>query len=75
MRNSIVSDSAPNNRPLAGLRVIDIATYIAAPYCATIMAEFGAEVLGKDIFDAAEVRRRKREVRDLLRFGLVAQGG
>ena len=38
-------DSAPNNRPLAGLRVIDIATYIAAPYCATIMAEFGAEVI------------------------------
>jgi TetR/AcrR family transcriptional regulator, transcriptional repressor for nem operon len=38
-------------------------------------AEFGVEVLGKDIFDAAEVRRRKREVRDLLRFGLVVQGG
>jgi TetR/AcrR family transcriptional regulator, transcriptional repressor for nem operon len=35
--------------------------------------EFGAEVLGKDIFDAAEVRRRKRELRDLLRFGLVTQ--
>ena len=40
-----MSDSAANNRPLAGLRVIDIATYIAAPYCATIMAEFGAEVI------------------------------
>lgn len=40
-----MSDSASNNRPLAGLRVIDIATYIAAPYCATIMAEFGAEVI------------------------------
>src|SRR5262244_2821197 len=38
-------------------------------------AEFGAEVLGKDVFDAAEVRRRKREVRDLLRFGVVVQGG
>ena len=37
--------------------------------------EFGAEVLGRDIFDAAEVRRRKREVRELLRFGLVVQGG
>ncbi len=37
--------------------------------------EFGAEVLGRDIFDAAEVRRRKREVRDLVRFGLVARGG
>jgi TetR/AcrR family transcriptional repressor of nem operon len=35
--------------------------------------EFGAEVLGKDMFDAAEVRRRKREVRDLLRFGLVVE--
>ena len=34
--------------------------------------DFGVEVLGKDIFDAAEVRRRKRELRDLLRFGLVA---
>jgi crotonobetainyl-CoA:carnitine CoA-transferase CaiB-like acyl-CoA transferase len=39
-----VSDS-PNSRPLGGLRVIDIATYIAAPYCATLMAEFGAEVI------------------------------
>jgi AcrR family transcriptional regulator len=34
--------------------------------------DFGAEVLRKSMFDAAEVRRRKREVRDLLRFGLVA---
>src|SRR5438105_127333 len=34
--------------------------------------EFGAEVLGKDLFDATEVRRRKREVRALLRSGLVA---
>ncbi len=35
--------------------------------------DFGVEVLGKDIFDAAEIRRRKRELRDLLRFGLVVQ--
>jgi len=32
-------------RPLEGMRVIDIATYIAAPYCATLLAEFGAEVI------------------------------
>jgi TetR/AcrR family transcriptional regulator len=37
--------------------------------------EFGAEVLGRDMFDPAEVRRRKREVRELLRFGLVVQKG
>jgi crotonobetainyl-CoA:carnitine CoA-transferase CaiB-like acyl-CoA transferase len=37
--------TAAHPKPLAGIRVIDIATYIAAPYCATIMAEFGAEVI------------------------------
>jgi succinyl-CoA:(S)-malate CoA-transferase subunit B len=31
--------------PLAGIKVIDAATVIAAPYCATILGEFGAEVL------------------------------
>lgn len=31
--------------PLEGIRVIDVATVIAAPYCATILGEFGAEVL------------------------------
>lgn len=35
--------------------------------------DFGAEVLHRDVFDPTEVRRRKREVRDLLRFGLVAR--
>jgi hypothetical protein len=37
--------------------------------------EFGAEVLGRDVYDPAEVRRRKREVRELLRHGAVARGG
>ena len=35
--------------------------------------EFGEELLGKDLFDPAEVRRRKRELRDLLRLGLLAR--
>lgn len=37
--------------------------------------EFGQEILGKDPFDPSEVKRRKRETRDLLRHGLLAQGG
>jgi crotonobetainyl-CoA:carnitine CoA-transferase CaiB-like acyl-CoA transferase len=32
-------------RPLAGLRVLDLGTFIAAPFCATLLAEFGAEVV------------------------------
>jgi crotonobetainyl-CoA:carnitine CoA-transferase CaiB-like acyl-CoA transferase len=31
--------------PLEGIRVIDVATVIAAPYCAAILGEFGADVL------------------------------
>ena len=32
-------------RALAGLRVIDAATFLAGPFCATQLAEFGAEVI------------------------------
>jgi crotonobetainyl-CoA:carnitine CoA-transferase CaiB-like acyl-CoA transferase len=32
-------------RPLDGLRVIEISSFIAGPYCATQLAEFGAEVI------------------------------
>ena len=31
--------------PLSGIRVLDIATFIAAPFTATTLSEFGAEVV------------------------------
>ena len=31
--------------PMAGLRVLDIATFVAAPFCGAILGEFGAEVI------------------------------
>ncbi len=34
-----------SNLPLAGLRVVDAATYIAAPSAAAILSDFGAEVI------------------------------
>ena len=40
-----MTDASNDVRPLDGVRVLDIATFIAAPYCATILAEFGAEVI------------------------------
>jgi crotonobetainyl-CoA:carnitine CoA-transferase CaiB-like acyl-CoA transferase len=33
------------DRPLSGVRVLDIATFIAGPFCGTIMGDFGAEVV------------------------------
>lgn len=35
---------ADQNLPLAGIRVVDVGTFIAGPYSASILAEFGAEV-------------------------------
>ena len=32
-------------KPLAGLRVVELGTLIAGPFCTRIMAEFGAEVI------------------------------
>jgi crotonobetainyl-CoA:carnitine CoA-transferase CaiB-like acyl-CoA transferase len=32
-------------RPLDGIRILDIATFLAAPFCSTVLGEFGAEVI------------------------------
>ena len=50
-------DSA-DPRPLAGVRVLDLATFIAAPYCATLMAEFGAEVIKVELPRIGDPLRR-----------------
>jgi crotonobetainyl-CoA:carnitine CoA-transferase CaiB-like acyl-CoA transferase len=33
------------SKPLADLKVLDLGTFVAAPFCATMLAEFGAEVV------------------------------
>jgi crotonobetainyl-CoA:carnitine CoA-transferase CaiB-like acyl-CoA transferase len=33
------------SRALEGLTVLDLATFVAAPFCCTLLGEFGAEVI------------------------------
>ena len=44
--------------PLAGIRVLDLATFIAAPYAATLMAEFGADVVKVELPGSGDPTRR-----------------
>jgi len=52
-------DKEPTSeRPLAGIRVIDAATFIAAPFCATLLGEFGAEVIKVEMPKTGDPVRR-----------------
>lgn len=43
-------------RPLAGIQVLDFGRYIAGPYCATLLAEFGADVIRVEKREGSEDR-------------------
>ncbi|MRG72682.1 CoA transferase [Alphaproteobacteria bacterium HT1-32] len=47
-----------DNRPMSGLRVLDIASFIAAPFAAAIMGEFGADVIKIELPTGGDPWRR-----------------
>ena len=57
-----------STKPLQGLRVLDVSNFMAGPFCATQLAEFGAEVIKVELPGFGDplrnsVRRRRRGIR------------
>ena len=52
--------------PLQGVRVIDVATMLAAPFCAALLGDFGAEVIKVEMPGSGDPFRR---------FGTMTEAG
>jgi succinyl-CoA:(S)-malate CoA-transferase subunit B len=48
----------PDVTPLGGCRVIDVSTFLAGPFCATQLAEFGAEVIKLELPQVGDALRK-----------------
>lgn len=57
---------ARNVRPLDGIRVIDVSSFLAGPFCSTQLGEFGAEVIKAELPDVGDALRR---------FGTMTRAG
>src|SRR5215831_17570331 len=53
-------------KPLQGIRIIDASSFLAGPFCATQLAEFGAEVIKLELPKVGDALRK---------FGTITQSG
>ena len=52
-------DSSPMNvQPLDGLKIIDVSSFLAGPFCSTQLAEFGADVIKIEMPKVGDALRR-----------------
>ena len=58
--------TAAGVRPLDGLKVIDVSSFLAGPFCSTQLAEFGADVIKLELPKVGDALRR---------FGSITPGG
>ncbi len=58
MTNASHSASPPAQQPLTGVRVVDVGNFLAGPYAAAVMGEFGADVIKVEHPDGGDPMRR-----------------
>ncbi|MEZ5910092.1 MAG: CoA transferase [Hyphomicrobiaceae bacterium] len=56
----------PTVKPLQGIRVIDVSSFLAGPFCSTQLAEFGAEVIKCELPKVGDALRK---------FGTITESG
>ncbi len=62
MSNTGSPDLSEARKPLAGLRVVELGTLIAGPFCTRILGEFGAEVIKVEAPGGGDPLRKWRQL-------------
>ncbi len=57
-------DEQPGQGPLAGIKVLELGTLIAGPFCSRLLAEFGAEVIKIEAPGSGDPIRQWRVLKD-----------
>ena len=66
MAEGTAPTSNPVVKPMQGIRVVDVSSFLAGPFCSTQLAEFGAEVIKIELPKIGDALRR---------FGTITKSG